>query len=273
MFPSSCLACHFTPAPRHYRSHSSQPEPTAAIQRHLNHSASGTGWLGMSELPSGGEILLGAQGVLGLPPNIVDGSWPSKEAYLEAHYEILRREGIEGLRYSVQCYQKDPEMEDNQNTCVYTNVGLPVMLQTRFWHMLTLSQVHVQAYLMTRIGAAAHISFKTTRARQKIKWLLSRRLTPGTVVAISTAKDNFNSICKIAIVAQRPFVSGLDMNPPEIDIFWARPDDAVFDPSEALVMLESRSGYFEAVRHALVGLQHAASEQQVPPDYQLVESC
>jgi len=114
---------------------------------------------------------------------------------------------------------------------------------------------------MTRFGAAARVSFSTARAGRKIKWPLSRRLTPGTVVAVTTVEDGFDAICKIATVAQRPYAGGLDQNPPEIDIFWANPEDAVFDPAEKLVMVESRAGYYESVRHPLVGLQHAAAEQ------------
>jgi helicase required for RNAi-mediated heterochromatin assembly 1 len=78
------------------------------------------------------------------------------------------------------------------------------------------------------------------------------------MLAVSTAKDMFKTVCKIATVAQRPFLGGLDQIPPEIDLFWARPVEAVFDPSEELVMVESRNGFFEAVRYVLVGLQLAA---------------
>jgi len=80
---------------------------------------------------------------------------------------------------------------------------------------------------------------------------------PGTAVALSLATDNFQTVCKIATVAQRPYAGGLDKNPPEIDIFWADTEDAVFDPGQELVMVESGNGYYESVRHVLVGLQHA----------------
>lgn len=50
-------------------------------------------------------------------------------------------------------------------------------------------------------------------------------------------------------------------NPPQIDIFWATPEDAEFDPTEEYVMIEARSGYFEASRHMLVALQKLMSER------------
>jgi helicase required for RNAi-mediated heterochromatin assembly 1 len=50
-----------------------------------------------------------------------------------------------------------------------------------------------------------------------------------------------------------------DVNtPPRIEIFWSDCNTAVFDPSVEMVMLEAKGGYFETVRHAMVGLQHAA---------------
>lgn len=112
---------------------------------------------------------------------------------------------------------------------------------------------------MTRIGPICRISFSTSRAGRKIKWQQSKRLTPGTLVALSPVSDGFQTICKVAVVAQRPMLGGLDQNPPEIDLFWADLDDAVVDSDEELVMIESRNGYFEAIRHALIGLQHAAT--------------
>ena len=82
-------------------------------------------------------------------------------------------------------------------------------------------------------------------------------------MAVSTAADNFKTICKVATVAQRPYRDGLDQNPPQVDIMWCDTDESVIDPSMELVMIESRSGYFEAVRHSLVGLQMTARNKYV----------
>jgi helicase required for RNAi-mediated heterochromatin assembly 1 len=111
---------------------------------------------------------------------------------------------------------------------------------------------------MTRLGPLCRISFSTERAQKKILWQQSRRLVPGCVLAISTKRDNFKSICWTATVAQRPYRGGLDQNPPQIDIVWGDINEYVIDPDMELIMVEARSGYFEAVRHTLVGLQMAA---------------
>lgn len=104
----------------------------------------------------------------------------------------------------------------------------------------------------------ARISISTRRAAAKINWKHSKRLQPGKLVALST--DFFQRDCRVGVVAQRPVENGLDQNPPTIDIFWGKINEAVIDPDQELVMVESRNGYYEAVRHALKGLQHASTE-------------
>ncbi|KAI2627200.1 P-loop containing nucleoside triphosphate hydrolase protein [Xylaria nigripes] len=111
---------------------------------------------------------------------------------------------------------------------------------------------------MTRLGPMCRIQFSTERAEKKIRWTQTRRLTTGSLVALSTADDGFKAICMPAIIADHPIRDGLDQTPPTIQIFWANTGDAILDPTTELVMLESRMGYFEAVRHSMVGLQHVA---------------
>lgn len=91
-------------------------------------------------------------------------------------------------------------------------------------------------------------------------WEQSKRLLPGSIVALTPAKDMFKSVCRIATVAARPLTS-VQFNPPEIDLFWARPEDIEMDPLEEWVMVESRIGYFEAYRHTLRSLQKMAFER------------
>ncbi|RYC61914.1 hypothetical protein CHU98_g4287 [Xylaria longipes] len=185
-----------------------------------------------------------------LLPNNWQHPFPNKNTYLETHYRLQREEAIAMLRFSVKKYREDSSMEDDDETCIYT-------------------KVFVQGYLMTRIGPMCRIQFSTQRAGKKIRWIQTRRLTTGSLVAISTAADGFKTICMPAVVADRPFRDGLDRNPPTIQIFWGNTDDAVLDPTTELVMLESRSGYFEAVRHCMVGLQHVAGTD-TPLDKYLV---
>lgn len=57
----------------------------------------------------------------------MDVPWSSKDDYLTAQYEILRREAIEGLRYSVRSvaeYHRPQPMMDDDFTNIYTQVSL-----------------------------------------------------------------------------------------------------------------------------------------------------
>lgn len=87
--------------------------------------------------------------------------------------------------------------------------------------------------LLARIGVAFRIEFSHRHFPKKILWNQSKRLVPGTMVALSPQNDNFQTICKIAVVAARPVEGGLDQNPPLIDLFWGDTEDAVFDPVES----------------------------------------
>jgi len=68
------------------------------------------------------------------------------------------------------------------------------------------------------------------------------------------------STLKVATVAARP-IAGLEQNPPEVDLFFARPEDLELDPTREYIMIEERSGYYEAERHTLLALQHMSQEK------------
>ncbi|OTA92230.1 hypothetical protein M434DRAFT_51292, partial [Hypoxylon sp. CO27-5] len=187
-----------------------------------------------------------------LLPNTWKEPWQNKNTYLETHYRLQREEGITMLRHSIKKFKEDPTMMDDPETCIYT-------------------KVFVRGYLMTRLGPMCQVQFSTERSGKKIRWIQTRRLTVGTLVAISTASDCFKTICMPAIISEHRIRDGLDQNPPTIHFQWANLDDAIMDPNQELVMIETRSGYFEAVRHSMVGLQHVANTE-TPLDKYLVQA-
>lgn len=63
----------------------------------------------------------------------------------------------------------------------------------------------------------------------------------------------------VATVAARP-LAGLQQNPPELDLFIARAKEMEIDPAMEFVMIEERSGFYEADRHTLLALQKMARE-------------
>jgi helicase required for RNAi-mediated heterochromatin assembly 1 len=103
-------------------------------------------------------------------------------------------------------------------------------------------------------GFAIKISFSTARACKNIVWEYSSRLVSGSMVALSPAKDCFESQCVIAIVAARP-LEQVKQHPPLVDLYFANPDEAYFDPQQEWIMVQPRSGYLESVRHTMTTLQ------------------
>ncbi|KAK2601424.1 hypothetical protein N8I77_010874 [Diaporthe amygdali] len=205
-------------------------------------------WQQLPDLPTAAELLNPIATTNDLPTFPVDRSFSSKAQYLEALYKILRFEAVEGLRFSINDFKSNLTMNDDQDTCIYT-------------------KVFVKGYLMTKLGPVCRVSFSTGRAGRKILWKQAKRLTPGRIVALSG--DNFQTDCRVGIIAQRPIEGGLDQNPPTVDIFWRNSEESIIDPDHELVMIESRNGFYEAVRHALIGLQLAAGEKSIFDKYLL----
>ena len=58
-----------------------------------------------------------------LPNNHIHGPWSSKEAYIGAHYQILREDAIASLRNSVVKVSLKTSMVDDGETCIYTDVS------------------------------------------------------------------------------------------------------------------------------------------------------
>lgn len=115
---------------------------------------------------------------------------------------------------------------------------------------------------------AFRVCFSTRRAGKRILWRYSPRLISGKIVALSPATDMFSSICVIAVVAARP-LEGVSKNPPEVDLFFAHAENMDCDPLKEWVMVESRSGYYEAHRHTMTALKKAV-EGRVSEDISLM---
>ncbi|KAF4949111.1 hypothetical protein FGADI_9115 [Fusarium gaditjirri] len=230
--------------------------PLEIIAQHVKHknhlpTTGSVPWHMAPEFPHPSELMSIDPAPLPQPPTNKDMSEHDvKNAYLEFQYLTNRFEGTELLRQAINRFRNKPRMMEGERDDFYIY-----------------TQVHVQGYLFARSGPACRIAFSTERSSTKVEWRQSNRLTAGTLVALSPRDDNFNTQCYVAVVAARYIVGGLepdpenneDVNtPPRIEIFWSDYNTAVFDPSVEMVMLEAKGGYFETVRHAMVGLQHAA---------------
>ena len=108
-------------------------------------------------------------------------------------------------------------------------------------------------------GIAVRVEFSLRRAGKMIRWEQSKRLISGTLVALTPATDMFATVCKVAVVAARPLV-GLQQIPPSIDLYFNSSEEVEIDPQKKWLMIEARSGFFEAQRHTLRALQKMSCE-------------
>lgn len=76
---------------------------------------------------------------------------------------------------------------------------------------------------------------------------------------MSPVDDCFRTECFPVIVAARP-LSGVTASPPEVDIFFGSRKDIQIDPQKKFIMVEAKSGYFEASRHILRAIQKLSTE-------------
>lgn len=78
-------------------------------------------------------------------------------------------------------------------------------------------------------------------------------------MVLTPASDMFKHKAIVATVAARP-LSALEQDPPELDLFIARPEDLEIDPAVEWVMVEDRRGLYEAHRHTMLALQKMMRE-------------
>lgn len=81
-------------------------------------------WVNLPEVPSSKEIISADQELF-MEPNKIDGPWSSKEAYLRAHYELLREDTICPLRQAVDELVSDPgllESDSYEKSGIYDHV-------------------------------------------------------------------------------------------------------------------------------------------------------
>ena len=209
-------------------------------QEKKNKSVGNGDWRGRPEIPTNDEVSLAVKEEVTLIPNKIRGKWKTKDKYLRAHYELHREDAVSPLRDAVDKFRKCPDMNDDHTLHIY-------------------EKVHICGFTFSQLGIAARIQFSTNRAGRHILWQSSKRLVSGTLVALTPSDNNFESKCIVALVAARALV-GLELNPPQVDIFFCRSEDIQIDPQQEWIMVEAKQGYFEAYRHTLKALQKQSHE-------------
>ncbi|KAL9620069.1 MAG: hypothetical protein Q9160_005359 [Pyrenula sp. 1 TL-2023] len=197
-------------------------------------------WRSRSEIPTGQEILDLGNDPIALAPNRINRPWKSVNRYLEAHYELLREDTVANLRNAVAVIRESPNKMDDGEIAIYENV-------------------HIDGVTWAPQGLAFRLRFSLARAQKSIAWENSKRLVSGSLLALSPADDCFRTTCFPVVVAARP-LSGVTLSPPEIDVFFGFRQNIRIDPQQEFIMVEAKSGYFEATRHTLRALQKLSKE-------------
>ncbi|PPJ54055.1 hypothetical protein CBER1_02950 [Cercospora berteroae] len=219
------------------------------VARYFEKSIDGPGWLSSPELPTSAEVMdhdddnSSSSDVVELEPNRPFGAWQSKEEYLSTQYDLYREDAVRGLREAVTRMRICPDaVEDSYNG----KIGI-------------YEKVHICGVTASTRGLAHRITFSTRRAGKIILWEQSKRLIAGGLVVLTPADDKFKSKAIVATVAARP-LEHLKFDPPELDLFFASADDLEIDPAIEWLMIEDKSGLYEANRHTLLALQRMMRE-------------
>ena len=214
------------------------------IDRYVKHSLdSEHAWTSRSEVPTSEEIA-GDEDEIPISCNKLVDPWASREEYLETQYQLLREDAVSPLRDAVSEMRAEPYIEEKnsqENAAIY-------------------ERVYMLEYVFAMKGLAVRIQFSLRRVGKKVLWEQSKRLLQGSLIALTPADDMFKTICKVGIVAARP-LSAVQQDPPEIDLFFPRPEDLEIDPHREWLMVESRIGYFESARWTLQALQKLSHER------------
>ncbi|KAH9869545.1 hypothetical protein IAQ61_006752 [Plenodomus lingam] len=213
-------------------------------------------WLDKPEIPTSSEILRKQTGFRSIEsenlievdeniqPHKVEGPYERNEHYLRTKYELFREDAVRPLRETIDVVRADPFKDEAE----YGNNNMGIY-----------DPVYITSLVFSPRGLATRVAFSLSRVKKQIRWEQSKRLITGTLVALSPIDDAFQTQCVLATVAARP-LSAMEQNPPEIDLFFARPEEQEIDPMRKWIMVECRSSFFEASRHTLLALQHMMRE-------------
>ncbi|KAI5257997.1 P-loop containing nucleoside triphosphate hydrolase protein [Aureobasidium subglaciale] len=206
-----------------------------------------------------------------VPENQIEGNWSSPQEHLTAQYQFLREESTFALRRAIELVRAQPHVSELEHRETSPGIGIYEKASAICsCYLLQLTDKNLQAFAVgvtfCSRGLGIRMCFSTFRAGVKIDWTTSKRLTSGSIIALSPASDKFQKKIVIALVGARP-MELLTQSPPKIDIFFPRPEETIFDPAQEYVFLEETSSYFEAQRHNMLALQRMTKENTPLQEY------
>ncbi|KAG8442586.1 hypothetical protein GDO86_011395 [Hymenochirus boettgeri] len=170
-----------------------------------------------------------------MPPNIINGSYPDAQSYLDTHFRLLREDFIRPLRDGIS---------------QLVNVQNKELAEAKIDDIRIYFNTQILSPVCTNVGIVHEVKFDICNLSQ-VRWENSRRLLYGALVCLS--KDNFNKMF-FATVADR---SVRDLEKGIITLMFSeesRQALASYNVNYTFLMVEA-TAYFEAYRHVLEGLK------------------
>ncbi|EFY85723.1 hypothetical protein MAC_08262 [Metarhizium acridum CQMa 102] len=204
-------------------------------------------WRQMPDVPDAEEFM--SSEPPRLPLNDFEARPQLRDQFLETQYRLYRYEATETLRRAIQTlrtarkYQSIPNEQEGSTAHKLERVSV-------------YTEVRVVGFALGPSTAGQRLIVPNAPVQDEdddddVSPDEMELFCPGTLLVLSS--DCFETTCYVATVLEN---EGLRDVPPSIDICWGKQDYVVLDPMLNLVMLESTSGYFESLRHTMVGLQH-----------------
>ncbi|EFX83237.1 hypothetical protein DAPPUDRAFT_301907 [Daphnia pulex] len=180
-----------------------------------------------------------------LRPNLIKGSYPNVDTYLDIQFRLLREDFLNPLREGLVAYRTKAEKQQNQHIRV-DNI--------RLYYDVKISDDENpgQQQLYT-------LQF-STKGFQRVNWEGSKRLIYGSLLLLSA--DNFSSFMLFTVVDRKPE----QLSRGRIKAKFEGESLPTYAKKTNLVMAES-SVFFEAYRSVLIALQRISPAHFPMEDY------
>ena len=167
-----------------------------------------------------------------LRPNLIKGSYPDVDTYLDIQFRLLREDFLNPLREGLVAYRTKIEKQQNQHIRV-DNIRLYYDVKIR-----DDDNPAIDSYTLEF----------STKGFQRVNWEGSKRLLFGSLLLLSA--NNFNSFMLFTVVDRKPE----QLSRGRIKAKFEGESLPAYAKKTNLVMAES-SVFFEAYRSVLIALQ------------------
>ena len=185
-----------------------------------------------------------------LRPNIVEGTYPDANTYLDIQFRLLREDFFYPLRVGIKSYKEQIDKK-------YRNLRVDSI---RLYYDVEITTDESQASQLANTNG--YILKFSNQGLKGVNWEASKRLMNGSLLCLSS--DNFTTILLFTVHARNP----LQLAQGKLQANYQGGILAKSKMKATYVMAES-SSFFEAFRGVLICLQRIHSDNFPLPEYLL----